>query len=239
MALEDNGMNSMVMPVAPMYGGGYGNNGGMFGGDGWAWIILLLLLVGNGWNNGYGNGGNTAATLYPWMNQADTVNNGFRDQALATSINGVQTGVQALATQLCNGFSTMGMNMMQGFNQVALATANLQSTIQAENCADRTAISDGVKDIIAAQNAGFQMLYNTMNQFQMNAKDEEISNLRTQLNMLNLANSQGAQTAQIIADNNAQTAQLIQRIAPYPVPSWTVQNPYAYVNNGCACGCNA
>lgn len=36
MALTDEGNGGMVMPVAPMYGGGYGNGGfGGFGGDGW------------------------------------------------------------------------------------------------------------------------------------------------------------------------------------------------------------
>lgn len=261
MALEENGaMNSMIMPVAPMYGG-YGNNGGMFGGDGWAWIILLLLLVGNGWNNGYGGGGNTASTLYPWMNQADTVNNGFRDQAMLGAVDGVQAGVQGIATQLCNGFAGVnatvnagfaGTNtaMLQGFNQLGgqmancccenrLATAGLQSVIQAENCADRAAISDGIRDIIAAQTAGFQSIKEQLCQDKLSAKDEVIAELRTQLNMANLAASQGVQTAQLMADNSAQTMQLIQRIAPYPIPSWNVQNPYAYTTNGCGCGCNA
>lgn len=41
-----SGSDNMVMPVAPMYGGGNaGFGGGCFGGD-WAWIILLLLLAG-------------------------------------------------------------------------------------------------------------------------------------------------------------------------------------------------
>ena len=35
MALTDDG-NSMVMPVAPMYGGGNGGFGSGFGGD-WGW----------------------------------------------------------------------------------------------------------------------------------------------------------------------------------------------------------
>lgn len=37
MALTDENGSSMVMPVAPMYGGGNGNGSGFgFGGD-WAW----------------------------------------------------------------------------------------------------------------------------------------------------------------------------------------------------------
>lgn len=39
MALDDTNGTGMVMPVAPMYGGGYGgNNGGGFGfGGDWGW----------------------------------------------------------------------------------------------------------------------------------------------------------------------------------------------------------
>jgi hypothetical protein len=250
MALEDNGaMNSMVMPVSPMYGGNYGGNG-MFGGDNWAWIILLLLL---GWgNNGWGNnagGGGSAGGMYPWMNQVDVTNNGFRDQALMGAVNGIQSGVQNLGTQMCNGFNGTQMAVMQGINQVGtqlancccenrLASANLQSVVQSENCADRTALADGLRDVIESQNAGFQRILDTMCQDKIDAKNDEIANLRTQLNLANLAASQGAQTAQLIADNNAQTAQLIQRIAPYPTPSWIVPNPYAYASNY-TCGCNA
>lgn len=52
MALTDEGSgNGFYMPVAPAYGGGYGNGSGFFGGD-WAWIILLLLIGGNGWGFG-------------------------------------------------------------------------------------------------------------------------------------------------------------------------------------------
>lgn len=36
MALTDGDSNNMVMPVAPMYGGGNGGFGNGFGGD-WGW----------------------------------------------------------------------------------------------------------------------------------------------------------------------------------------------------------
>lgn len=63
--ISSNESNGMVMPVAPAYGGsgGFGNT---FGGD-WAWILLLLLLCGNGWGNGFGGFG--GGDMYPWMNQ--------------------------------------------------------------------------------------------------------------------------------------------------------------------------
>ena len=55
---DDSRGNGFFMPVAPAYNAGYGNGGsGFFGGD-WAWIILLLLIGGNGWGmGGFGMGG--------------------------------------------------------------------------------------------------------------------------------------------------------------------------------------
>ena len=103
MALTDGDNSSMVMPVSPMYGGG--NNGFGFGGD-WAWIILLLLL---GWgNNGWGGNGfdGGAGGLYPWMNQTEVVNTGFRDQMINNNITSIRDGISDISTQLCNGFAS-------------------------------------------------------------------------------------------------------------------------------------
>jgi hypothetical protein len=43
--------------------------------------------------------------------------------------------------------------------------------------------------------------------------------------MQNLAASQVAQTAALVADNTAQTQYIVNRVAPYPIPSYTVANP--------------
>ena len=47
---EGNGGNEMVMPVAPMYGGGGSGFGGWGGDNGW-WIILLFLFALGGWGS--------------------------------------------------------------------------------------------------------------------------------------------------------------------------------------------
>lgn len=89
-----------------------------------------------------------------------------------------------------------------------LATANLNSTILSENCADRAALSDGVRDIIANQLANTQQLVNTTNaafqgvmdkicQLELDAKNNRISELERQLTAANLAASQTAQTARL------------------------------------------
>lgn len=146
MALTDEG--NMVMPVSPMYGG-YGNGNGMgFGGD-WAWIILLLLL---GWGNngfgGYGNGASSqAGVLYPWMNQADITTSGFQNQQLSSQLQGINSGVQDLSNQLCNGFAGVNQTVNQGFAGVeaganARQIANMQTAFGMQN-----AMSDGFQNM--------------------------------------------------------------------------------------------
>ena len=89
MALTDN---DMVMPVSPMYGNGGGNGNGFGWGGDWAWIILLLLLGWGGFGGfGGGMGGFAAdgAALYPWMNQAEITQGGFRDQMINNNITSI------------------------------------------------------------------------------------------------------------------------------------------------------
>ena len=128
MALTDE--NNMVMPVSPMYGGGNGGFGNSFGGD-WGWIILLLLIAGNGWGGfgfggfGGGVGGFAAdgAMLYPWMNQAEITSGGFRDQMINNNITSVRDSIGNLATQVSNGFSDTQLGIA-GINQNICQTGN-------------------------------------------------------------------------------------------------------------------
>lgn len=161
MAITDES-NGMVMPVAPMYGGGYGNNGG-FGGMGgdWAWIILLLLLAGNGgWGFGGGFGGMggfaaDGAMLYPWMNQAEITTQGFQNSALSGQLNSIQSGVQGLSTQLCNCCGDIQMALSNGFAGVeqganARQIANMQQAFAAQ-----TAMSQGFNSVSTQLAQGF------------------------------------------------------------------------------------
>lgn len=120
-----------------------------------------------------------------------------------------------------------------------LGTADLKYTIATENCADRAAISDGIRDLITAQNAGTQRILDQLCNDKIDAKNEKIADLERQLTMANLAASQTAQTARILANNEAQTAALEQYLAPVPRPAYIVQNPNCCANNGFGCGCGA
>lgn len=134
MALTDEGLNTTML-VNPA--GGYNNNGGFgFGGD-WAWILLLLVL-GGGWGGfgGFGMGGAMAGMgmmdgfgLYPWLNNSQNINDGFRDAQLHDSVTSVRDGISALSTQLCNCCGDMQLGMANGFNGVNNAVFGAQTAI--------------------------------------------------------------------------------------------------------------
>lgn len=151
MALTDE--NGMVMPVAPMYGGGNNGFGGGFGGD-WGWIILLLLLAGNGWGNGFGGfgggmGGFAAdgAALYPWMNQAEITTGGFQNQMLNDNVTSIRDGISNLSTQLCNCCSDMQMSVNNGFANAETANNARQMANMQQSFANQTAMMQGFNNI--------------------------------------------------------------------------------------------
>lgn len=112
------------------------------------------------------------------------------------------------------------------------AIADLKYTVATEACADRNAISMGVRDIILNQDQKAQMIMDKLCQQEIDALKAQNAQLQTQLNLANLAASQVGQTGQILADNAAQTAILKQALNPSPIPAYIVQNP-----NGCSvCG---
>lgn len=249
MAIENEGMGTTMLVQPSCGNGGFGNG---FGGDGW-WIILLFILLGNnGWGNNGGFGGNG---LYPWLNQTDTINGGFRDAALNTSVNGIQQSITAgfggVQNSLCNGFaqaeiaanSRQMADMNQNFAiQSALqncccenraSIADLKYTVATENCADRAALSDALRDVLTANTAATQRILDQMCADKIDAKNEKIADLQRQLTMANLAASQNLQTQTLLADNFAQTSALEQYLAPVARPAYLVQNPNCCYNNGC------
>lgn len=139
----------MVMPVAPMYGGGYGSGMGGFGGD-WGWIILLLLIGwgGNGFGMGMGGFGGGLGIDFPWLLNGqnginNNVNDGFRDAQLHDSVTSVRDGVSALATQLCGCCGDMQMAL-------ANSTAGIQQSL-CNGFAGTTAAVTGAQNAISQQ----------------------------------------------------------------------------------------
>jgi len=258
MSLTDGSGLSAADVAAVTRGDGFGG----FGGDSAWWLIVLFLFIFNGnwgnWGGGYGNGG-VGSEVQRGFDQSAVMS------GLAGINSSVTNGFVDTAAALCNGFAGVNASIANGFAQAEiannarqiadmqtnfglqsqlaqcccdnrLASADLKYTIATENCADRTALSDALRDVLESQNAGVQRILDTMCQDKIDAKNERIADLERQLTMANLAASQGAQTAAIIANNEAQTSALEQYLAPVPRPAYIVQNP-----NGCncntSCGC--
>ena len=289
----------MPYPV-PMYGGQGGGNSGFGDGNGW-WIILLFILIaamGGNWG-GNNNGGGMMGSGTPIVindGNGGSVQRGFDQAAVMGGVNGIQSGISGLSTQLCgcccdmqntvnNGFANVQQSLCSGFagvnatvngaqnalaqqmytntisdlersfaNQTAitqgmngiqsqlaqcccdnrLATNDLKYTIAQENCADRAAISDGIRDLLTAQTAGFQSIKDLLFEDRLDEKNDRIASLERQLTAAQLNASQIAQTAQIVD-------QTYNRLSTCPVgtvpvygeqPIFTCRN-----NNNCGCGC--
>ena len=239
---EEGGGNGLVMPVAPMYGGGFGGGGGFMGGD-WAWIILLLVLCG-GWGNGFGGGfggGNIGNDLYPWMNQSNQINGVFRDQMINDNITGIRADLGDISTQLCNGFNGTQMSILQSVNGLQsslascccenrLATQDLKYTIATEESATRTANAQNIQTVL-----------DKLCQLELDGYKREIDSLRGQLSDAKLQASQTAQNAFIAQGLNDEVDALYNRLSNCPVPTTPVYGRTPIFtcnnNNGCGCGC--
>jgi len=124
---NENGGVGMNMDVVPAYNGG--NNG--WGGDGSWWLLILFLFAfcGNGWGGGFGNmdGG-----LYPWLNNSQNINGGFRDQMLSTSINGIQNSITSGFGDVQLGIAGVNQNLCQTGNGIVTAINGAQNAISAQ-----------------------------------------------------------------------------------------------------------
>lgn len=159
MALTDEG-TSTTMLVQPSTMGGMSNGFGDFGNGGAFWILLLFILLGNGgWGNGFGGFGG-GGELYPWMNQSNQINGGFRDQMLNTAVSGIQNDITAgfgnVQNSLCSGFAGVNAtitnaqmaNLERSFAAQTAQTAGMNA-LQSQLAQCLTKISDKVKDFFS------------------------------------------------------------------------------------------
>lgn len=178
------------------------------------------------------------------------INNGFSSAEVANNSRQMANMNQmfALQTGISNQLNTLASNQAQCCCDNRLATANLQSTILSENCADRAALSDGVRDILANQTANTQALinqttqavqgvYDKICQLELNAKNDRIAELQSQLAAANTATLFTSGVSRVLADNAAQTAALEQYLNPNAIPAYIVQNPNCCAQNYNGCGC--
>jgi hypothetical protein len=230
------------------------NNDGMFGENGW-WIILLFLFAG--WGRGFGGfGGFGGEGGVPCATQAD-VRAAVDQQTLISKLDqqtyGVADSTYALNNAITTGFHgvdnaicTLGYNVQNGFNVLGhqisdcccengrameRGFAELNYNLATQACDTRRAICDSTRDIIDANNAGVRSILDFLTQ-------DKIATLTAENQSLKFAASQAAQNTFIAANQDAQTAELLRRLAtPCPIPAYVVPNPnccYPAPTTGCA-----
>ena len=183
-----------------------------------------------------------------------TVNNGFavaeanenaRQMANMQQMFGLQTGIS-------NQLNTISMAQQNCCCENRAAVLDSKYANAQEHCQDRYEAANNTRDIITNQTANTQALLNTINggiqsiqdklcQQEIDALKAQNVALQNQVNMAALRESQTAQTAVILANNQAQTQALEQYLNPAPIPAYVVQNPNCcgnYNYNSCGCGCN-
>ena len=244
----------------PVMTGGFGGNGGFggFGSDGALWLIVLLALIWG--NNGNGNGGffggNSFDNGYAWLSngQKDIMNqtsDGFNSLHLSNQIEGIRDDINEVSSQICNSTYSLNDSIKDSFYNLntsflncccenRLATQDLKATIISENCADREALSNGIRDIIANQTAGTQRILDQLCQDKIDAKNEKITDLQREILMKDLQASQTAQTAALRLGQEAEVDALYNRLSNCPVPTTPVygRTPiFTCPNNNSGCGC--
>lgn len=234
--------------------GGFGNNGNGWGGFG-----------GNSFDNGYAWLSNGQKDI---MNQTS---DGFNSLHLSNQVEGIRDDVNDIQNAICNSTASVTSAINNGFynSEIAAANrqmanmntafdlsrqfadcccenrlgiANLNSTILSENCADRAALADGLKDVLINQTANTQRILDQLCNDKIDAKNEKILDLQRQLDMADLKASQVAQNAFISQGFANEVDALYNRLSNCPVPSTPVYGRTPIFtcpnNNGCGCGFN-
>lgn len=240
---------------------GNNNRGGMWGDDGWMWLIVLFLFAGGGWgNNGFGGGGfggGRGGCYAPCATQED-VRAAVDQQTLISKLDqqtyGLADTFTALNNTLNNNFRsidnaicTLGYQNQQG---VSALSAQL-----AQCCCDtRAAIQDNTTQGVMNTNAIQRQIADC-------CCDVEKMNMQTRFdaqtyncNTLQAIDKLGdriidymaAERTQALRDENQalrlaasqakQNQYLVNELRPCPVPAYITCNPYAASYGGVGYG---
>ncbi len=170
------------------------------------------------------------------------IRDGFSAAEIAANSRQMANMQQAFAAQMAQaqGFNALQAQAADCCCKTQTGIADLKYTVATENCADRAALSEGVRDIIASQTASTQRILDQLCADKIEAKNDEIAMLRQQLNMADLRASQTAQNAFISQGFANEVDALYNRLNNCPVPTTPVygRTPiFTCQNNGCGCGC--
>ena len=251
----------VILFLFALMGNGWGNGfGGGFGGGSYGAYDFPWLLNGQAGINANTNNGFRDAMI---NDNITSVRDGI--SSLSTQLCGCCGDIQ---NSLCSGFAGVNASVNGAQNAIAqqlytnqiadmersfnAQTASTQgmSAIQAQLaqcCCDNRAATADVKYTIAneacatrsANTQNTQAILDKLCQLELDGYKRENDNLRSQLNMATLRESQTAQNAFIQQGFSDEVDQLYNRLSNCPVPSTPVygRTPIFTCNNGCGCGC--
>lgn len=243
-----------IIILALLFGnGGWGGFGGFGGGFGgmyeFPWLLNGQQEIMSNTNNGFDtlhlsnqvegvrDGisalSNQLCNCCADMNQ--TVSNGFFNAETSANARQIANMQQSFNNQIATlqGFNNIGTELCNASADNRLGIANLTATVLSENCADRQALSDGVRDIIANQTSSVQRILDQLCQDKIDAKNDEIAQLRQEILYARGQASQVQQTANIVNETYS-------RLRDCPIESTPIygrQPIFTCPNNNSGCGC--
>ncbi len=165
-----------------------------------------------------------------------TVNSGFANAETAANARQIANMQQAFASQtaITGGLTDLSRQFADCCCENRLATEGLKYTIASEECATRANSTQNTQGILNAINGGIQSIKDQLCQDKIDAKNDEISQLRQEVLY---ARGQASQVAQ----NSAIINGVYNRLNECPVgtvPVYGEQPIFTCPNNrGCGCGC--
>lgn len=193
-------------------------------GGGWFWIVVLFLFMFGFGGYGFGRNGQENAV------QAD-IQRGFDTNQIINKLDGISNGIcsssyenarliNGVENTLCNGFA--GVNA--GIADLGYKTQNCCCETNRNIDAVRYENSKNTCDITTAIHAEGEATRALINQ-------NTVQNLRDKLE----ARDRDLLTANFQLSQQAQSANLISTLRPFPQPSYITCSPYQAANVGCGC----
>lgn len=247
------GWGLLILLIVLFGGRGFGFGGG----NGYGGMPMIGQMNAN---NDVQRGFDQAAVVNGITGVQNAVTAGFgtMQAALCNGFAGVNAGVAngfAQAEIANNARQMADMQQMFGLQtamqncccQQSANTADVKYTVATEACANRNALAMATRDIIDNDNRNHQATMDKLCQLeldgykqQLNAANDTIGQLRTQLLVAQNQASQNEQTAAIQAGQRNLANEVEQYVMPTPRPAYIVQNPNCCQQNyGYNCGCAA
>lgn len=228
-----------------------GNNGGWS--NGWEWIVALALIGGFGRNGGLfgggnGGGGDFAGWQLGRLATTNDVASGFSTSEIMSDLNDIILGQAQMQNFINQGFAGLNQTVTNGFAGVnnAICTLGYQNqagfnalgTQLADCCCKIERNIDSVKyenakntcDIIRAGQDNTRAILDYLTSEKISALQAENSGLKAQIS------------------NDRQSAYLLNELKPCPIPAYLTCNPNApyglgygvgygvSTTSGCGCG---